>query len=118
MSKLNIDSSKWEDWSDRLAAHPNKTIEKFLVSKTVSVQVSFLSHKVYGKIVHLWVRRNDEQPIGWTQLQRVKNEILGNEVTAIQVFPKKSKLIDQVNMYHLWGFLDYDFEVNENGFSF
>ncbi|MGR9527665.1 DUF7694 domain-containing protein (plasmid) [Priestia megaterium] len=34
--------------------------------------------------------------------QRIKNEIFGEEYTAIEVFPKESELVDEANMYHLW----------------
>lgn len=56
--------------------------------------------------------------MGWTELQRTKNEVVGEEVLAIQVYPKKSNLIDQANMYHLWAMPDFNFGVNENSFIF
>lgn len=71
-------------------------------------------------MVHLWVRRHDQKPMGWAELQRTKNQILGEEILAIQIYPKTSKLVDQANMYHLWAFHDPEFElgVDENGFIF
>lgn len=107
----------WEDKSSILVLHPNKTIKKALVSKSASVQISYLSHPVFGEIQHLWIRRHDSKPIGWSQLQRIKNEVAGKEKMAIQVFPKESLLIDQANMYHLWVF-ENDFGIDENSFKF
>jgi len=50
------------------------------------------------------VRRNDAKPIlSWTDMQRIKNEIFGREVEAIQFFPKESDLVDQANLY--WMFI-------------
>lgn len=51
----------------------------------------------------LMIRRNDESPaVGWAMKQRIKNELLGPEVVAIEVFPAASTLVDDANMYHLW----------------
>lgn len=115
---LQTDFSKWEDRSHVLLDHTNKTIVKAFVGKSASVQVSFYGHILYGRIAHLWIRRHDNKPMGWTELQRTKNEIVGEDVTAIQVFPKTTDLVDQANMYHLWAFLEYEFGIDENGFKF
>lgn len=38
----------------------------------------------------------------WAEKQRIKNELLGRERVAVEVFPGMSQLIDQANAYHLW----------------
>lgn len=113
-----VDWSKWEDRSHVLIAHRNKSIQAAYVSKQASVQVSVFQHPEFKKITHLWVRRHDDKPMGWTQLQRIKNEIVGYDKMAIQVFPKTKNVVDQANMYHLWVFDSFDFGINENGFIF
>lgn len=56
--------------------------------------------KLYDKIL---IRRFDSQPIySWQDLFRIKNEIFGPEVEAIQFFPPVSKLVDEANLYWLW----------------
>lgn len=107
----------WEDQSHKLILHPNKTIKKALVSKSASVQISYFEHPIFGKVEHLWIRRHDSKPMGWSQLQRIKNEVSGSDKMAVQVFPKESNLIDQANMYHLWVF-ENEFGINENSFRF
>lgn len=107
----------WEDKSSVLVLHPNKTIKKAFVSRSASVQISYFEHPIFGKMQHLWIRRHDSKPMGWSQLQRIKNEVIGKESTAIQVFPKESQLVDQANMYHLW-VVENDFAIDENGFKF
>lgn len=107
---------KYEDQSYKLTLHTVKAIKAALVSADTSVQVSSFDHEKYGEIIHLWIRRHDGKPLGWTQLQRIKNEILGDEKLAIQVFPKESNKVDQANMYHLFAFPDFDIE--ECGFKF
>ena len=108
----------WQDRSSGLIAHPNPSIKQAFVGRTASVQVSFLEHPHFGKIKHLWVRRHDKQPMGWAELQRIKNELFGPEFLAIEVYPRQSKLIDAANMYHLWLFENFEFGIDENSFSF
>jgi hypothetical protein len=49
-------------------------------------------------------RRCDAQPIcSWSDLFRIKNELFGEEVEAIQFLPKKSELVDAANLY--WFFV-------------
>ncbi len=38
----------------------------------------------------------------WVDLQRIKNELIGPDREAIQVFPKAAELVDDANMAHLW----------------
>jgi len=35
-------------------------------------------------------------------LQRIKNEIVGPEHEAVELFPAESRLVDTSNQYHLW----------------
>ena len=107
---------KYEDQSYKLAAHTIKNIRRAFVSQEVSVQISSFYHTVHGEVVHLWIRRHDSKPLGWTQLQRIKNEILGEDQLCVQVFPKQSDVVDQANMYHLWSF--DSFNIEECGFKF
>lgn len=62
-----------------------------------------------GKVTHVCIRSQGRKETGWqgedipwAEKQRIKNEIYGEEVTAIEVFPKESELVDHANMYHLW----------------
>ncbi len=65
--------------------------------------------QVYSRAVtvpaslQLAIRRHDSAPIdGWDDLQRIKNEIVGEDATAIEVYPPASALVDQANMRHLF----------------
>lgn len=40
--------------------------------------------------------------IAWDELQRIKNECLGEDTWCIEVFPAQSELVDVQNMRHLW----------------
>lgn len=56
--------------------------------------------------VWLSLRRTERSKLArdWRDLQRIKNEILGPEVEAVELFPKESRLVDEADQTHLWGF--------------
>lgn len=56
----------------------------------------------WGEVVHACIRNADNTDIPWAEKQRIKNELLGEGRTAIEVFPAKDDLVDEANMYHLW----------------
>lgn len=58
-------------------------------------------------IVHLSIRRTDRQAIhDWRHLQKIKNELIGRENEAIELYPAESRLVDEANQFHLFGFAD------------
>lgn len=68
--------------------------------------------KMEGGMVHLSIKRLDQRPIhNWRHLQRIKDEILGPEMEAVELYPANSRLADSANQYHLWG-------VPDSGFRF
>jgi hypothetical protein len=53
--------------------------------------------------VHLDIRRHDGEPCrSWRELQQIKNELVGPEHEAMELFPAESRLVDTANQYHLW----------------
>lgn len=59
-----------------------------------------------GQLVHLSMKRNDKNPMhDWRDMQRIKNELLGPEEEALELYPAESRLIDTANQYHLYCFL-------------
>jgi hypothetical protein len=72
------------------------------VNNKYSVQV-FLAQCAWGEVTLLMIKRHDGAAVTqWYELQRIKNEIVGPERTAVQVFPAVSELMDSANLYHLW----------------
>jgi hypothetical protein len=55
-----------------------------------------------GCITHLAIRSYWGNEVPWSAKQRIKNELIGAERHAVEVFPAQSQLIDAANMYHLW----------------
>ena len=96
----------WERRNETLTHHPlNKLDSGYIhdayVNLVMSVQVS--THDTeWGRITHLWVRRHDQKPLIWRDMQRVKNELVGERRVGIEVYPPSADVIDQANIYHLW----------------
>lgn len=54
---------------------------------------------------YLTIRRNDRHwARDWRHFQRIKNELLGPEIEAMELFPAESRLVDAANQFHLWAF--------------
>lgn len=61
----------------------------------------------FGRILWLSIKRRDKRPIhDWRDLQRIKNELVGPEYEAIEIYPAESRLHDTANQFHLWLFFD------------
>lgn len=87
-----------------LAAFPAcAKIKRFCLDQYVSVQI-YEVQTPWGVVDHLMVRPHSEAPIReWYELQRIKNEIAGEDRVAVEVFPKEADLKDAgVSIYHLW----------------
>lgn len=56
------------------------------------------------EVTQLNIRRRDGKPIfrDWRHFQRIKNEMVGAEVEAIELYPAESRLVDTSNKYHLF----------------
>lgn len=53
-------------------------------------------------VEHAAFRTATMTELSWKEKQRLKDELWGPSYTAIEIFPRKSDLIDAANMYHLW----------------
>lgn len=88
---LNRDPSR-EKFADKVYKN-----NKYIVQAFIDVE---RKGRNYIKVM---IRRSDSEPIySWQDMYRIKNEIFGEEVEAIQFFPKKSELVDVANLYWFW----------------
>lgn len=59
----------------------------------------------WPEMIHLSIKRVDKEVIhDWRDLQRIKNELVGPEHEAVELYPAESRLVDEANQYHLWVF--------------
>lgn len=55
------------------------------------------------RLTWLSIKRHDRGTIrDWRDLQRIKNDVVGPECEAVELFPAESRLVDSANQYHLW----------------
>lgn len=68
------------------------------------VSVYIIGDKPPGEApLHLSIKREDRLPChDWRHLQAIKNEIVGPEAMAVEIYPPESQLVDTSNQYHLW----------------
>jgi hypothetical protein len=63
-------------------------------------------------VIWLSIKRNDKTPCrSWRDFQDIKNQLVGPENEAIEIFPAESRLIDTSNQYHLWAFSDPNYRL-------
>lgn len=60
----------------------------------------------HGPAIRAMVQKNDDIPIPnhWSEMQKIKNELFGQETTAIEYYPKESELVNEHNIYWMWIF--------------
>jgi hypothetical protein len=64
----------------------------------------------FGRIIWLSFKTLDKQPRhDWREMQRIKNELVGADFEAVELYPAEDRMVDTSNQYHLWCFLDLDF---------
>ena len=54
-------------------------------------------------VSHLSIKRIDKKAQrDWRDFQEIKNQLLGKEVEAVELYPAESRKVDAANQYHLW----------------
>lgn len=59
------------------------------------------------RLVHLSIKRRDKDvphEERWRDFQRIKNELVGPECEAVELYPAESRVVDTANQFHLWAF--------------
>lgn len=57
----------------------------------------------HQKFIWLSIKRRDKQPVtDWRHKQIIKNQLVGEEHEAVELYPAESRLVDTANQYHLW----------------
>lgn len=80
------------------------------VNNIYQVSVHFKTEGAWEGPIHLAIVRRDRSAVhDWRHLQRIKNEIVGPEREAIEVYPGESRLVDTNNQFHLWVFPEGQF---------
>lgn len=60
-------------------------------------------HAGFPAMIHVSIKRLDKAAVrDWRHFQRIKNELVGAECEAVELYPAESRLVDGANQYHLW----------------
>lgn len=56
---------------------------------------------------HLSIRRHDRAAChDWRDFQKIKNDLVGPDCEAVELYPREDRLADSANQYHLWALTD------------
>jgi len=94
--------SRWERWQTN-PEHPHtpKGCTECWFSRVYIVQVAQTRHEPWKR---LSIRRLNGTEIreNWNELWTIKNEIAGEDTTAVEVYPSTTDLVDLAPMRHLF----------------
>jgi len=102
---------QWSDWQEcplspeYLELHPTAVEDghKMFWNSRYHVWRRDYDSKAFGVITHLSIKRNDKKPLhDWRDLQRIKNELAGEDREALELYPSEERVVDMANQYHLW----------------
>lgn len=100
----------YPEWSrdDAVKSLQSEEGSQTWINDIYQVMVRYSPNKEWA---HINIRRRDGKPIlrDWRHFQQIKNEILGPECEAIELYPAESRCVDTSNKYHLWGSTDPTF---------
>jgi hypothetical protein len=79
-------------------------IAKMFQNSLYTIHVRYLNTKKMAEGAQwLSIRSNDRKAIhDWRHFQRIKNELVGDEREAVEIYPRESQMVDEANTYHLW----------------
>ena len=84
--------------------------EVYLNSRYQVLVTRFDIESPFGECIHLSLKLRDKKAWhDWRDMQRIKNELVGPECEAVELFPAESRLMDTANQYHLWCFPKFKF---------
>lgn len=105
--KQALTSGSWGQWEDITMDFYEKMLGKF---PEVHRLKKYVKNNIYtAQVIDskegllLGIRRHDQSTdVPWSHKQRIKNEVLGENFQAIEVFPIQDHLVDDANLYWLW----------------
>ena len=63
-----------------------------------------------GKLIWLSIKNADNSARhDWREFMRIKNELVGTDVEAVELYPAESRLVDASNQWHLWCVVGFRF---------
>ena len=100
---LNKPAGKFEVIDLGMTNHPDWMTRAYKNNRYIVMIDDYAKTKGFDAI-KMMVQTHDNTPIQnhWRELQNIKNEIFGEEETAVEFYPPESELVDEANVYWLW----------------
>jgi hypothetical protein len=90
---------------ERLEKHCRESAD-YWVNNQYTVAVRRWQAENGDTVVHLSIHNHERTARhDWRDFQRIKNDILGPEEEAVEIYPAESRLIDLSNEFHLYSIL-------------
>lgn len=126
--KRNWDKVPWTHFQEANYDESNPIWKKYkedqgvqvFINSIYQVEVSVIQcPKPFGDVVYLSLKTKDKQARhDWREMQRIKNEFVGNECEAIELFPAESRMVDTSNQFHMYCFPELDFQDHKFPFGY
>ena len=103
-----------EDAQDLLDSIGGKIRYSFINSR-YQVDLEPFDHPLFGQTVKVGIKdhwrtaRHD-----WRDFQRIKNELVGPQFDAIELYPAEDRLVDTANQYYMFVFLNTRIPIGWN----
>lgn len=102
--ELNRSTGMWGDWE--VLTFPKGTIGRgwtydFATAHKNKV-FSVLDRTLENGVRHLAVSSLSGIRPTWWEMQRIKDELAGEDRTAVEVYPPVAEIIDEADMFHIW----------------
>lgn len=99
----NRKSNRWGEWETFQNPWPNG---RGWIKETMAVKNDvfcvLVRHLQKLNVTHLAVASLTGVRPTWHEMQRIKNELCGPKVTAVEVYPPDDEVIDEADMFHIW----------------
>lgn len=109
--KKNWDHAPWTPFQEaaiNTSVPEHARPHHVFINSIYQVSVWYERSEVFGDIAHLSIKTHDKQARhDWRELQRIKNELCGEETEAVELYPAESRVVDTANQYHLFVFRGY-----------
>lgn len=105
--RLKTLAKSWGEWEERKpskeeAAPFGLSPDFCYLNNRYHVQV-YMVQTEWGMMAQMTIgRHGDLAPITWDELQRIKDELAGEDETAVEVYPAAENLVNKANLRHLW----------------
>lgn len=97
-------SGEWGEW-ETLTFRPGSAGDGWAADFTTAHRnrvFSVLDRTLPSGIRHLAITSLSQLRPSWWEMQRIKNEIAGDDHTAVEIYPPQGEVVDGADMFHIW----------------